>query len=363
MHCIYRSAMVVAMVLFCFTGSSVLAQTGIWAPPEPSFAEGDWIRLTSGEWLWGSIELMRDESLDFDSEELDDLSIDWEDISEIRSARVMTYVLLDKSEHIGTAAMKDGLFRVETTDGVHEFSSTAVHSILEGVPRELNFWSARVGADWKIFSGNTNQSDFGARVFLKREAARSRVDLRYQGFVSVVDEIETINNHRVNTEYKMFLSRKFFLTPIKAELYADKFKNIDLRLTASVGAGYFISRNSTADWYVEAGVGVDNTSYLSVQPGEDNSVNYASLPFRTTLETDLTNDIELTAEYGIQVGTSENANTTQHASIIFDLDLIGDLEFTASFTWDHISNPKENADGETPQKSDLIMAYGLSYDF
>lgn len=353
----------ITLVFLVLVQDIAVAQEGVWAPPPPSNQDRDWIRLSSGEWLWGTIDLMRDESLSFDSEELDDLTIDWEDIMEIRSSRVMTYAMVDGTLFIGTAALKDGILRIETADGIHQLTHAQVYSILDGKPTELNFWSIKLGADWKIYSGNTTQSDFGSRVFLKREAIRSRIDLRYQGSISTVDEIETINNHRGNAEWKIFLSRRFFLTPVKLELYSDKFKNIDLRTTGSVGAGYFLSRSSKADWYVEAGVGYENSKYLSVLDGEEDSEGNGSVPLRTTLEMDLTDNIELTAEYGIQIGIGDDANSVQRTFILFEFDLIGDVDFNASLTWDHMSRPKENAQGVTPKKDDVAMAYGLSINF
>ena len=102
------------LTLLALTAGFATAQDDVWAPPPPSTAEKDWIRLSSGEWLWGTIDLMRDESLEFDSEEMDDVTIDWEDVVEIRSARVMTYVKLDGSMVTGTSTMKGEMLLVET---------------------------------------------------------------------------------------------------------------------------------------------------------------------------------------------------------------------------------------------------------
>ncbi len=353
---------ILILVIFLSSGMAP-AQDGPWAPPEPSKAERDWIRLSSGEWLWGTIDLMRDESLYFDSEELDDVTIDWEDIAEIRSARVMTYVMMDQRLVTGTAVLQEDTLRVQTPNGLQEIPKDRVHSIIEGQPNELNYWSAKIGADLKILTGNTSQRDFGLRVFLKREATRSRIDLRFQSNSSLVDHAKTIDNQRSNAEWKVFLSPKFFLTPAKAELYGDKFKNIDYRYSLGVGLGYFLSRGDKADWFVELGAGYKKTRFESVQPGEDVFQENMTLPFRMTLETDLTKDIELTAEYGVQLDLGNEAGDTHHTFVLFEFDLVGDLEFNASFTWDHISRPKENAAGITPKKDDLIMAYGLSLDF
>ncbi|MEN8006509.1 MAG: DUF481 domain-containing protein [Candidatus Krumholzibacteriota bacterium] len=339
------------------------AQTDTWGPPPPSAQERDWIRISSGEWLWGTIDLMRDEELFFDSEELDDVTIDWEDIAEIRSARMMTYVMINGSMVTGTAVFRDDLLKVDTGTGVREFPRARVHSILEGQPNELNFWSARVGLDLRIRTGNTEQDDLNSRVLLKREGARSRIDLKYQGNFSEADGEQTIRNNRGNAEWKWFLSRRFFLSPVKVEYYDDKFQNIDRRITTGVGAGYYLSRNSTADWFVELGAAYQDTRWESVQEGEEDQESNASLPLRTTLETDLTKRIELTAEYGVQIGLGHEANTIHHTYILFEIEIWNDFDFDMSATWDHVDRPKTNADGITPEKDDLAMFYGISLEF
>jgi len=42
-----------------------------WVPPADKF---DWIQLKSGEWLKGRIKAMQDRELEFDSEELEDMT-------------------------------------------------------------------------------------------------------------------------------------------------------------------------------------------------------------------------------------------------------------------------------------------------
>ncbi len=353
----------ITLTLLAMTAGFAAAQTDAWAPPPPSNVEKDWIRLSSGEWLWGTIDLMRDESLEFDSEEMDEVTIDWVDVVEIRSARVMTYVKLDGSVVTGTSMMKDETILIDTTGGVVEIPRPQIQSILEGKPTELNFWSAKVGVDLKTRTGNTNQKDFGARVFVKREAARSRIDVRYQGNFSKTDDVENIRNNRGNIEWKVFLTRKFFVSPVKLEFFSDKFQNIDRRLTGGVGIGYYISRSSKADWFVELGTSYQDTRWRSVEPGEDLEESNGSVPFRTTLETDLNKRTELTVEYGIQIGLGHEANHIQHTFLMFEFDLWGDIDFDMSITWDHVSRPKTNAEGITPLKDDVAMYYGLSIDF
>jgi hypothetical protein len=353
----------ISLTLLAVTAGFAAAQDDVWAPPPPSDIDKDWIRLSSGEWLWGTIDLMRDESLEFDSEEMDEVTIDWVDVVEIRSARAMTYVRLDGSMATGTSTMKGETVLVDTAGGVVEIPRVQISSILEGKPTELNFWSAKIGVDLRTRTGNTNQKDFGARIFIKREAARSRIDIRYQGNFSKTNDEENIRNNRGNIEWKVFLSRKFFVSPVKFEFFSDKFQNIDRRLTGGVGIGYYISRSSKADWFVELGASYQDTRWRSVEPGEDEEESNLSVPFRTTLEIDITKRTELTAEYGVQIGVGDEANTIHHTFVMFEIDIWGDIDFDMSFTWDHVTRPKTNAEGITPLKDDVATYFGLSIDF
>lgn len=354
--------LLLALALTGLVQTPAQAQDGPWAPPRPAESEKDWIRLTSGEWLWGTIDLMRDETLEFDSEELDGLKIDWADIAEIRSARYMTYVLVDHSVKTGTSTMRDNVVRIATDQGEREIPRNQVLAILEGKPTELNFWSAKVGVDYKARSGNTDQVDFGTRLSLKRDAPQGRLDLRYQGNYSKTEGVENIRNHRANLEWKIFVSRKFFITPINAELFQDKFQNIQSRATLGAGIGYFLTRTSKTDWFVELGGGYQETRYVSVQEGEEDKESNGSIPFRTTIDTELSKMIDLEAEYGVQVGVGSGSNTLHHTFILFEFELTGAIDFTASFTWDHQTRPTANAEGITPNKDDTAMGFGLAID-
>ncbi len=71
----------------------------------------EWIRLGSGEWLEGEIDLLRDESLAFESDELGELELDWEDVAEIYSARRNTCYFEDAVVAIGTSGVTGSGFR------------------------------------------------------------------------------------------------------------------------------------------------------------------------------------------------------------------------------------------------------------
>ena len=59
----------------------------------PSTDQYDWIELTSGEWLKGEFKGMYKKRLEFDSDKLDLLTFDFEDVKQIRTHRIVTVTI------------------------------------------------------------------------------------------------------------------------------------------------------------------------------------------------------------------------------------------------------------------------------
>lgn len=57
--------------------TAVMPDNTTW---KPIVAEFDWVQLTSGEWLKGEIKSMYNESVEFDSDKLNLLRIDLQDV-------------------------------------------------------------------------------------------------------------------------------------------------------------------------------------------------------------------------------------------------------------------------------------------
>jgi putative salt-induced outer membrane protein YdiY len=258
--------------------------------------------------------------------------------------------------------LRDGIVRVSDGQTVREVPAKQIHAIIVGELTEANYWSATVNASLVARSGNTDQSDFTSRVDLTRETPASRLALQYRGNFGRTEGVETVNNHRGSGNYNLYFSRKLFVTPLAGEIFTDTYQNIDLRTGVNAGFGYYLLRAET-DWWLYAGGGYQNTRYVSVLEGEDDSVDNGTIMMGTTLETDLSDDIELDAEYSARLILGADETTLHRVFIALAFELWGDIDFDASLTWDHNTNPKPNADGVEPDKNDLITAYGLSIDF
>src|SRR5262245_16080622 len=77
-------------------------------PPPDNF---DWIQLKSGEWLKGELIALYDGSLEFDSDELDNLTLDWDDIQQVRTGRVVQARFRDQAPVTGLLVMEGTTIR------------------------------------------------------------------------------------------------------------------------------------------------------------------------------------------------------------------------------------------------------------
>ncbi len=334
-----------------------------WHPPWPEKDKKDWVQLKSGEWVRGNMDLYRDLSMEFDSDELDDLKIDWDDISAFRLPREMTFVFEGQRIYAGSASMRDGMIRINTENGTVDLPGRDLLTIIEGRPRERNFWSTQASIGYTQKTGNTEQLDLTTRLYVKREATRSRTSLEFRSNISEVQTTETVNNHKGNLLLDLFISRRFYITATSYEYYSDKFQNIYFRNTLGAGVGYFLFRQPRIDWSVGIGAGYQVTQFLSVEEGEDMDQSTGSIIPTLNLDWDITKNIEWQVEYSSRLGVPDIKTSTHHTATYLSIDFWKDIfELTFSITWDRVDNPQPFEDGTIPEKDDIKMVFGFGID-
>ncbi len=334
-----------------------------WQAPAPGQDDFDWLKLTSGEWLKGELVSERADEIVFDSDKLDKQTFDLEDVAEFRSPRLNTVVLEDKVVVRGTVRFRDGEIVVRDADGEHRFPMTRLLSIVPGDAVSATRWDGKVSLGITAQRGNTSQSTANARVDLTGRSAFSRYTFGYVGNLGEVDGAQNVNNHRVNGEWDLFVSRKWFLTPIGVSAYSDRFQNIDYQVIPVAGFGYHLIDRPSTEWDLNLGGGWRYTRYDSVQPGESIDESTAAIVPGTNISWDITDDVEYTLSYTIGIGVPNSASTNHHLLTGISIDLIGDLDLDVSFQWDRIGQPRTNADGTVPKKDDFRTTIGFGWEF
>ncbi|MBT8108704.1 MAG: hypothetical protein KJP17_10740, partial [Gammaproteobacteria bacterium] len=142
-----------------------------FSPPDDGH---DWIQLTSGEWLKGELIGLFNDEVEFDSEVLDDLTIDWEDVAQIVSAREYGINLDGKDTLIGTLHFDADRIIVSTAAAEQEVDREELIGISLSAEREIDRWEANVSVGLNARQGNTEFIEQSTVASLERRTPVSR---------------------------------------------------------------------------------------------------------------------------------------------------------------------------------------------
>jgi putative salt-induced outer membrane protein YdiY len=332
-------------------------------PPAYDRKKYDWIRLTSGEWLKGDMLSMRNEKFEFDSDEMDEQSFDWEDIAELRSSRLYTYVFADRSRLIGTALITDREVVVSVDGEDRVFKRSNLMSIVPAGERERDRWDGKLSLGLAFRRGNTNQTDLTYQTYVRRRDALTRVRLDLNGAVGEVEGEQTINNHRSTFKIDLFASPRFYITPLSLILYHDKFTNIDIQSTFSAGGGYHAVKRKRAEVDLELAAGYQYTRFLSVEEGANEEKRSGAVIPRIRIETDPLKDVDFDVLYQAGVTVPDPAGTTMHGEVILSVEITKIFDLDVSWIWDRVQDPQPAEDGTIPEKDDVKLTVGIGIDF
>ncbi|MFT7485226.1 MAG: putative salt-induced outer membrane protein YdiY [Candidatus Paceibacteria bacterium] len=331
-------------------------------PPIPVPDTFDWIKLTSGEWLKGEIIFLRDGTLEFDSDELNVLRLDIDDVKELRSPHVHSLQVDGRPDLFGTVVIQDELVTVSGERG-GIVPRRLLMSIVPGLGSWRDHWDGKASLGLSARSGNTSQFDGTAYLFLRRQTTATRWESTFNGAVSTLDGVETANNSRLNSSFDVFLSRRLFITPLAATAFLDRFSNIDLRFTPSAGVGYDLFQRNSFSWEVKLGPAYELTKYDSVDLGQSLVNETFAMQGNTGMEWDITPDVEFAFDYALTVPFPETNSNTHHMSAMLSIDLVDDIELDLTAIWDRVNNPLTDADNNTPEPDDFRLTVGIGVGF
>ncbi len=330
-----------------------------WVPPEDAF---DWIQLKSGEWLKGQIKAMQNRQIEFESEKLNSLTFDWKDIRQLRSPRIVDVLFKDRTQVSGPVTVTPDEVRVEGAEP-RIFPRDRLQSLTPGGSKERNYWSGKASLGLAVRAGNSKQVEYNAQARLQRRTPNTRLSLDYLGNVSSVDDVESANNNRVNTEFDRWLSRRLYVIAPFFEYYSDPFQNLDARYTVGAGVGYDLVDRPSLNWNITLGPAFQQAQFTSVQPGEPTDKGAGALGFGSRFDWDITHRTDLILEYRGQYTSREVGETAHHSVATLSIELTKHFDLDVSFVWDRISQPKVGSDGVQPKPDDYRLVVGVGINF
>ncbi|MGB5501162.1 MAG: DUF481 domain-containing protein, partial [Polyangiales bacterium] len=289
----------------------------------------DWVQLVSGEWIKGNIARMRNDKVEFDSDKLDMLYLDFADVSLVHSPQVNTYVFDDGASATGPAVITAEQVIVQTDEGTKTFPRSELESIVEG-EKERDWWSMKLRFGLTLNKGNTDQLTYDINFNTRREDEVTLLDLNYNTTFGRTGGTQNVNRHLGEFLFNVFLGSRWWVTPAFGQLFNDRFQNIRFRATPAAGAGVHIIDAPKAKWDFVTGMGYQYLNYkdASQLTSGSNPQHDGFIPLFTYADFDITGDIDLTLSWltNLVFTTIGNTNHTGRAELAVELTKVIDLD-------------------------------------
>jgi len=337
-----------------------------WKAALPPTDRFDWLQTTSGEWLKGELKALYSGSLEFDSKEFKLRTLKMDDVARYLGHGIKRISIETPS---GPRTV-DGVVTIDrhrvivvSDNGTRSFDRSLLISITPGAAAEVDNWSGKISFGFNYTRGNTDQTDKIGNLLIRRRTPSNRLLINYAGQFSDVNDIETVNSHRLNLLYDVYPERGFFWRPIFFEYYHDPFQNIEHRTTIGFGAGYHLLDKPGVTWNISGGPAYRVIQYDSVEAGDDDQADTPALVASTFFDRALTSTIDFKTLYKFSIVNRESGSYTHYAKATFNIELTSKLDFDISLVWDRTRDPQPRADGSVPEQDDIQWLTTLGLEF
>jgi len=336
--------------------------TNSWRPPGLGQDGSDWLQLKSGEWLRGRLKYIQERKVEFDSDELEDLSLKLKDVRQLYPAEQWFTRFYGRDEIYGTVVISNNVVQVSGPEQV-SLPRDQLTGITTGGKRERDFWSGKVSLGLNFQRGNTKQATESASAELARRTPATVIQLNYLGNFSEVNGEQNANNHRINGFYDIRLNRDWFLRPVQLEYYRDQLANIAHRGTIGVGLGYYFFDRDGLEWLVSGGPAYQYTRYSTVEAGQADTTSTPAVTLQSSFKADITQRLKFIQTFGATLTSQEAGLYSHHAVSTLEFEIKRHLDLNVSFVWDYLQYPQTESSGVVPQHSDFRLIVGAGVKF
>jgi hypothetical protein len=331
-----------------------------FVPPDDGH---DWLRLTSGEWLRGELIGNIDDQVEFESDILDELTLDAEDVDQFFSPRTFGVSLRDREVVYGRVRVDGDRIIVYEGDQERVMARRELVAIAASAERERDRWSANVSLGANIQGGNTDVLEYHAIAGLERRTPQSRMLIDYIGTFNETEGEQVANNQRVNVVLDRFSGSRLFWRPIIGQYFRDPFQNIQHQGTLETGMGYELIDSERTEWEIFAGLGANYARRVSVLPGEPKTSTSPAGSIGTVFDTELTPWMDYLFSFTATFLDEESGAYQHHMLTTLSTDFVGDFDIDLSFVWDRTERPRRDKDGDRPDSDDYRLLIGIGYEF
>jgi hypothetical protein len=337
-----------------------------WKPPGVGHDGDDWVQFKSGEWLRGQMKYIQNKKVEFDSDELDQQTLDLKDVSQVIPAKPVFTQFKGRDPAYGDAVISNNLVIVNGLEPLSLPRDQLIGITPSGGLTGIRYWTGDFTVGMIFQSGNNSQTTVNTSAELARRTPNTTLTFDYLGNYSQVDNVESANNQRVNVTYDIRLARNFsdwIVRPVQFEYYHDSLANISYRLTEGVAVGYYIFDRTGLKWIVSAGPAYQYTRFDTVETNQADTVTSPAGVLNSNFKMDITDRLTVIQTWQGTFSSEESGQYTHHAVTTLEFEIKRHLNLDVSFIWDYLQNPQPKSDGTIPQKSDTYLTVGLGVRF
>jgi hypothetical protein len=316
---------------------------------------------------------MYDDELEFDSDEFDLQTFDWEDVAELRSRFDQSIRLTNGKVIEGFLIVKEGKVTILSDGQAHEFPLSELLTITSSSESRSNLWdgNAKLGANF--LKGNTSQIDYTMSAVIQRRTPKSRFR---SDFVYNYSELKnkgegnnlvSANSRRLTSYFDWFYTPKIFFRLLDGEHFSDELQNIQSRNTLGLAFGFHLVNSKRIQWDITVGPSYQQTIYLETDVEDHEKSGVLSLT--TLLEYEVSSKVDFVFDYQMQFVNEASGKRLHNLKTGFDIDFDNDIDFDVSFFVDRVSDPlptattEINSTPDTPEENDYRLVFSVGYSF
>ena len=326
----------------------------------------DWVQLKSGEWLRGQLKYIQNKKVEFDSDELDQQTLDLKNVSQVFPAHRMFSQFRGRDPVYGTTVISNNLVIVSGPVPLTLPRNQLIGITPSGGLTGIRNWSGDLNVGLSLQSGNNSQTTVSTSGELARRTPNTTLTFDYLGNYSQVNNVQSANNDRINVTYDIRLAREYcdwVVRPIQFECYHDPLANISYRLNYGVGAGYYIFDRTGLKWLVSSGPAYQYTRFDTVEPDQADSATTPAAVLESNFKIDITERLTLAQKWQSIFVSKESGQYSHHVVTTLEFEIKRHLNLDVSYIWDYLQNPQPKSDGVIPQKNDRYLTVGFGVRF
>ena len=327
-----------------FSKVALLSMAALFFSMNPAAA--DELRLKNGDRISGTLVAMEEGKLIFKTSYAGEVSITWEEISTMSTEAPIRVVLSDEtalngitqSAEAGKMKMRMGKI-VETVS----FDLKEVRAInpkpAATEPAVKTKGHVNIGITSTKGNSETGTQHFDGEFVARTEKNRFTIGGEFNRAED--DGAKTVNNAFGSLKYDHFLTRQWYLYS-SASFEKDEFKDLDLRTTLGLGAGYQFMETPVTNLSLEAGLTYVNEDYDTGQddgfPSARWSLNFDRYFVKKVIQffhfhegfvsLDDTNDMIIRSRTGLRFPLYKNLAATAQYNLDWDKSPESDREKT-----------------------------------